>query len=279
MATKTTTASDEERAGPGHGEKAPSSAASEIGQMYFQWTLDAAIQLSYAISRDFILRPQLYQDVENPEPLVEFRSCYGCSSSYPSADQRREMNSPIFGASDAQKLDNMAPAPFQAARKKLLEAVIAYAERNVDTASQMLIERVRSATIPLRSNLQSIYGSSLRASHRQINSLFEQSIKILRNPHIAKVFGVDPPPSGWPENDDANGAKLVGAVGSGLASAKAPGVDASLTPDKFILLSRVAAEGRRALMSVYDMDPSITSLNGVISSVYTWGVALRDYQS
>lgn len=247
-----------------------------IGNMYSQWTLDCVVELAYGVSNDFVNRPHLYQNRDIPDQIVDLRMSYGTGRYFPNMQQRQVMHLPIFGRSDGQRPDGSA-SPFHLARKKLIDASIAYSERVYDTGLAMLKERLRSAVIPLRSHLQSVAGRSVEASYDQSRNVFDLAIAILTSPDVVRVFGVEQAEAGWPlDADDPNGAKLVGAIGVTL---KFP-PDYMLTFDKFILLQRVAREGREALKLVLLTDPgSDQDVENLVTKVYTWGSSLRDFQS
>jgi hypothetical protein len=248
-----------------------------IGDMYSQWTLDSIVELAYGVSNDFINRPQLYQNGEIPDEIVDLRMSYGTSRNFPNMQQRQLMLMPVFGKSDGQRPDS-STSPFYSARKKLIDASIAYSERVYDTGLAMLKDRIRSAIIPIRSHLQSIAGHSVESSYDQSKKIFDLAVRILTSSVVARVFGVEKATEGWPmANDDPNGAKLVGAIGATL---KLP-PDYNLTYDRFILLQRVANEGRDALELLLLQDPTSSEekLNDLVTKVYTWGTSLRDFQS
>lgn len=258
-----------------------SEAAEALGTLYFYWALDPLIELAYAVSMDFVNRPQLYQSVPIIDELVTLRMQYGSAPMFPNAQQRQAMLNPVFSRSDAQRPDATATAsPFYTHRKKLMDAATAYAERAVDTGIQMLKDRIASASVPLRTNLQAIYGKSVESTRRQINALFGLSIHILREPHIARAFGVDPPADKWPqESDDANGAKLVGIAGTTLSGLKSLAADALMTQERFVLLRRVAYEGSGAVREAYDYEHKKSDFDALVTTTYTWATSLRDYQS
>jgi hypothetical protein len=247
-----------------------------IGDMYSQWTLDCVVELAYGVSNDFVSRPHLYQNGEIPDEIVDLRMSYGTSRYFPNMQQRQVLHLPIFGKSDGQRPDGSS-SPFHLARKKLIDASIAYAERVYDTGLAMLKERIRSALIPLRSHLQSVAGRSVDASYNQSRRIFHLAVSILTSSDVARVFGIEQAEEGWPlDNDDPNGAKLVGAIGATL---KLP-PEYVLTYDKFILLQRVAREGREALKLVLLTAPAPDQdVENLVTKVYTWGTSLRDFQS
>lgn len=194
------------------------------------------------------------------------------------------MMMPVFGRSDGLMPNSAnATAPFHIARKKLVDACIAFSERAVDSGVAMLIERVRSALVPLRSHFEGLGqgkdrpGRSIRlTTARQMKPLSAAVVSVLQSPGVAKVFSVSPAETRWPfDSSDPNGAKLVENAGSDLSLAQ----ECKLGYTKFISLQRVAQEGARALQLVLTTDPhSEPGLLALISQTYTWGTSLRDYQ-
>jgi hypothetical protein len=255
----------------------PAEQCSFIENMYSRWVLDCLIEYSHAIANDLIARPHLYQRNDIPDAIVDLRMSYGMSRNFPNMAQRQLMLTPIFGASDSRKMyDTNSSSSFHVARKKLVDACIAFSERAVDTGLAMLKDRVKSALVPLKSHFQSITGKSVQMSYSQLKAISDISIEILTSEGIAKVFGVDAPESEWPLNsDDPNGAKLVSTISSSLEIAP----EYVLTHEKFILLQRVAREGRDALQVIISSNPTEDkNLENLIRKVYTWGTSLRDFQ-
>jgi len=248
-----------------------------IGQLYARWTLDCLIEIGYAVSADFVSRPQLYLSDDVPESIVDLRMSYGTDPRFPNTAQRQMMLTPVFGRSDGHTPDaSIGTAPFHVARKKLIDACISFSERAVDTGVAMLLERIRSALVPLRAHLEGLNGISLRLSSQQIQTISNTVIDILKAPEVARVFSVSPADDKWPfDSVDPNGAKLVENVGSKLTLPQ----DCTLSYTKFILLQRVAQEGARTLPLVLTTDPtSEQALLGLITHGYTWGTSLRDFQ-
>lgn len=249
-----------------------------IADLYARWTLDCLVEIGYAISVDFISRPQLYQGDDIPEAIVGLRMSYGTSADSANAAQRQAMMAPIFGRSDGLKSDaSNAASSFHMVRKKLVDACIAFSERAVDSGSSMLAERVRSALVPFRAHFDGLRGKSVQLTYQQIRTISDTVIKIQTSPGIARVFSVAPPEKDWPlRSNDPNGAKLVEAAGVALQLS----AECKLGYTKFILLQRVAQEGGSALPLVLTADPSIeTDLQALITQVYSWGSSLRDFQS
>src|SRR5262245_5369754 len=71
-----------------------------IGRLYAIWTLDCLIEIGYAISVDFITRPQLYLNEDIPDAIVQLRMSYGTDAQFPNTAQRQAMMMPVFGRSD-----------------------------------------------------------------------------------------------------------------------------------------------------------------------------------
>jgi hypothetical protein len=248
-----------------------------IGQLYARWTLDCLIEIGYAVSMDFVARPQLYLSDDVPESIVDLRMSYGTDPRFPNTAQRQMMLIPVFGKSDGHTPDaSTGAAPFHVARKKLIDACISFSERAVDTGVAMLLERIRSALVPLRAHLEGLNGRSLRLSTQQIQTVSNTAIDILKAPEVARVFSVSPADDKWPfDSIDPNGAKLIENAGSKLALPQ----DCTLSYTKFILLQRVAQEGARTLPLVLTTDPtSEQALLALITHGYTWGTSLRDFQ-
>jgi hypothetical protein len=248
-----------------------------VGDLYARWTLDCLAEIGFAVSMDFIARPQLYLSSDIPAEIVDLRIAWGTDARFPNTAQRQAMLLPIFGRSDGLSPDATAStAPFHMARKKFVDACIAFSERAVDTGIAMLLDRVRSALVPLRAHLDGLDGQSFRLTAQQIQDLSDTVIGILRSADVAKVFGVSPADALWPfDSIDPNGAKLV--ENAGLTLSLAP--ECKLSYTRFILLQRVAQEGGRTLSEVLVTDPtSEQALLDLITHGYTWGTSLRDFQ-
>lgn len=246
-----------------------------IGDLYARWTLDCLAEIGYAVSLDAITRPQLYQADDVPDAVVDIRMGYGTSNGLPNAAQRQAMMAPVFGRSDGWRSDaGAATSSFQMARKKLVDAAIAFSERAVESGVAMLEDRVRSALVPLRAHFDGLRGKSVRLSAGQIAAESHTVLGVLRKPGVARVFSVPPPEDGWPfSSNDSNGAKLVEAAGNVLPLP----ADCKMNYTRFILLQRVAVEGGRALATTLN-PASDKDLAALVSQLYSWGTSLRDYQ-
>jgi hypothetical protein len=248
-----------------------------VADLYARWTLDALSEIAYAVSGDLVVRPHLYQSDDIPDAIVSLRMSLGTSPELPNAVQRQAMLNPILGRSDGARSDAGAnTSSFYQARKKLLDAAVAFSERAVDTGLSMLEDRVRSALVPLRAHFDGLRGKSVRLSAQQIKAQSKVAVDVLTSPGIARVFGVVAAEKGWPfGSTDANGAKLVEAAGTTLSL----GPDHRMNYTRFILLQRVAVEGGRALATALGPLPDTSKdLQTLVSQLYTWGASLRDFQ-
>jgi hypothetical protein len=257
----------------------------DFGSLYAKWTLDTLIELAYAVSSDFINRPQLFTGNDIPPEIVDLRMSYGAHRGYPNTQQRAAMLMPIFGRSDGLKPTDASNsvAPFILARRKFFEACIAYSERAVDTGLSMLEERVQSSIIPFRAFFESIDGQSVSLSARQIGDIMDVVTKILRSSGVAKVYGasaIDSEDSDWPwvgedHTINSSGAKLVEAASNVLPVPQ----DSKMSYIKFILLQRVAQEGSRALSKVGAVHAKEKeAIRELINHGYIWATSLRDFQ-
>src|SRR5262245_1590024 len=124
------------------GEEAADAREAVAPDMYTRWVLDVVIELAYAVSQDFVNRPQFYQNVDRHTAcsLRNLLMFYGTAPSYPNAQQRQAMHVPLFGKSDAQRPDGPS-SPFHTTRKKLIDACVAFSERVFSTGEDMLKDR------------------------------------------------------------------------------------------------------------------------------------------
>jgi hypothetical protein len=246
------------------------------GELYSVWTLDCLVELGYAVATDFVARPQLYQEEEIPESIVDLRMSWGARTGLANAAQRVAMMLPIFGRTDGLKPDaSNTNSSFHLARKKLVDACIAFSERATDTGVSMLEDRVRSALVPLRAHFEGLQGRAAELVSRDMKAESDLVLNILRSAGVARVFGVPPAAPDWPsKSGDPNGAKLVEAASSALPVA----ADYKINYTRFVLLQRVAQEGAKSLPMIAGAEPSDGQLHSLISRVYSWGTSLRDFQ-
>jgi hypothetical protein len=249
-----------------------------IGQLYGRWTLDCIVEIAYAVSLDFVARPQMYVGPDIPPFISDFRVAYGTHKQFQNTVERQAMLMPILGRSDGLKPDaTVSAASFHMARKKFLDACVAYSERAVDTGLAMLEDRVRSALVPFQAHFLGVKGIATSTAGRCLSDVFTFASEILKAHGVTRVFGQDSAHIQWPlESTDPNGAKLVDAIGCALPLAP----EYKFTYTRFVLLQRLAQEGIRALTLVLNSDSNASSgdLAKLITQGYAWGSSLRDFQ-
>jgi hypothetical protein len=244
-----------------------------IGDMYARWVLDCVVEMAYAVSVDFVARPDFYKGSDVPEGIAELRSAYGYARDYPNKSQRQDLNSPVFGLSDGYAPDS-GTDKFRALRRPLFDACIAYSERSVDVAAQKLKQRVLSALDPFPPYLRNFDGESIKLTYKQVKSLSDLSYKVLTSKSVAHVFGVDQPPDAtWPlDANDPKGSQLVRSIGERLQPK-----DAVFNEEKFGRLRRMAQEGRDALEAILTNTTTDQSFENLVTRVYTWAISIKDY--
>jgi hypothetical protein len=157
-----------------------------VSRLYASWSLDCLVEIGYAVSVDFVTRPQLYLSDDIPDRIVQLRTSYGTDSQFPNTVQRQAMIMPVFGRSDGLKPDaSTGTAPFHIARKKFVDACVAFSERAVDSGIGMLEERVRSAVVPLRAHFQALVGKSIRLTGNQARIYQVHSVTARRSGRCA----------------------------------------------------------------------------------------------
>lgn len=246
-----------------------------LADLYARWTLDVVVEIAHAVSRDFVARPEFYKADGIAEGIVDFRMEYGSRAGLPDQAQRLEISHPLFGPSDGYPLD-AASDKFRALRKPLFDACTVYAERSIADAGASMRQAVLSALELFQPYLKAFDGASVRRSHAQIVSVSDLAFAILRSPGVAQVFGVAPPPAaGWPlDANDAAGALLIRAIGEKL---ELPGQQ-KLNEEAFQRVRRVAQEGKGAIEAILSEEGAKPDgLDGLITRIYTWAVAIRDY--
>jgi hypothetical protein len=251
-----------------------------IGDMYARWTLDCVVETGYQVSLDFIARPEFYKSnitADVADQIVRLRMEYGTDVELPNATQRAGINTPVFGPSDGLGPVAGGVDKFRSLRKPLLDACTTFSERTIVDAEQGIRQAILSALDLFQLYLNSYDGTSIRAGHDQIVDVSNMAYSVLRSPGVAQVFGVNSAiDDAWPlASNDPNGALLIGAIGDKLQLASNP----PLTNEKFQRLRRLAQQGGLALSAIADgvSDTVGGDFGTFATSVYTWGVALRDY--
>lgn len=245
-----------------------------VGDLYARWTLDCVVEIAYAVSRDFVVRPEFYKAGDVAKGIVNLRMEYGTAVGFPNQAQRQEIAFPVLGTSEGYVANGSDK--FRALRKPLFDACSVLSERSVADSGTSMRQAVFSALQLFQPYLKSFDGESLRRSYRQMTAVSDVAFEVLRSPGIAQVFGVHPPAAAdWPvDSNDSNGALLIRAIGEKLQLSPEHVFD----EEKFQRLRRVAQQGRDALVQVLSSPgrPEDGS-DAMITSVYTWAVSLRDY--
>lgn len=243
------------------------------GNLYARWTLDCLTEIAYAISTDAISRPQLYQSDDIPDDLVPLRMSYGTAPHFPNSTQRQAMMMPILGSSDGFKGAG-SQSSFQIARRKFVDACAAFAEQASQIEGSILEDRIRSSAKILRAHFHGIRGKSFLLSEKQIQALFDITVRTLKAPGVTKIFGIGHLEPEWPmDSTDPNGAKLVENLGSALSLSG----NNRLTFTDFLLLQRVAQEGSHTIRLLLSGDPlSDKDITSLIGRGYMWGTSLRE---
>jgi hypothetical protein len=244
--------------------------------LYSRWTLDCLVEMAYAVSLDFVARPQMYVDDSIPDNIADLRLSYGSSVHYPNLVARQSMMQPILGRSDALNSDGATASSFQVARNAFVAACVAYCERAPDTRIAPLEDRVRSTVQPLRAHFESLHGKAMSVAHDQLKDVFQTAIRILCSPGVATVFGQNPTDEGWPFGPaNPSGAKLVAALSAALPLSD----ESKFTFSRFNVLQRVANDGAHCLFAAVAENGAVNDdLAELISTGYAWGSALRDLQ-
>jgi hypothetical protein len=258
----------------------------QVARLYFYAMVDPLIDLAYKVSCDFFKRPHIYTKLgETPggegksRPLnailAELHARSGSSEFFPSAEQRWEIYTPIFGTPSGSTMTQ--DDSFPRLRDDLIRAATAFAENSVQTGVDMLRENVRTTVRPFTSYLTGLQGDSLKWSTDQaLSSLAEDvSYAILRNNGVAGVFGFTTAPTAkWPYGEDSNADKLVEAISKQLAPDLAMGRGWN-TRESCSTFQRAAARGAEALALIVDfVEAQDDDLDRLITRVYTWGSAL-----
>ncbi|MBZ5623117.1 MAG: hypothetical protein LAQ69_31010 [Acidobacteriia bacterium] len=244
-----------------------------VGDMYARWVLDGLADIAYAVSKDFIARPEFYKGFDIPSGIVELRIEYGTKASLPNRSQRQDINAPIFGASDGYPADTTNDK-FRLLRKPLFDACITLSELTATTAAAKLRPVVLLKLDLLQKRLKLFDGESIRRSYQQVLHVSKLAASILAG--VSQVFCVSPGlPNTWPfESDEANGLLLIRAISEKLPLSP----ELTFNEDRFQRLQGVAQQGRKALHSILNANAdSPEDFDGLVTSVYSWAMCLRDY--
>lgn len=244
-----------------------------LGLMYRRFVLDCIADLGYAVSLDFIYRPELYQDVDPKTAalMATLQSTIDKQANLPGTQTRAMLYKPIFGASDALGTGNDGSA-YQAGRLQLIASAAGFAENAQAVGQPMHRERVRSALVPQRDHFTGFEGASITQSSLRTKGIIEIAAKIITDDDVRVVFGInqkiDPK---WPlESNDSQGAKLVEKITQQLQEGIPSG---QISRERFIRLQRIAEKGDAAIKGILDADVETddSKLDALISQLYAWG--------
>jgi hypothetical protein len=247
--------------------------ATSLGLMYRRFVLDCISDLGYAVSLDFIKRPELYQDVDPKIAalMATLQSSLDNEPGLPGTATRAMLYKPIFGTSDATGTGNDGSS-YQAGRLQLIASAVAYAERTQVTGQLMVRERVRSALVPQRDHFVGFEGASITQSSLRTDEIFTIVTKIITDPAVRVVFGINMEiDAKWPlESNDSQGAKLVEKITQQLQEGVPSG---PISRKHLIGLQRIAENGDASIQGI--LDPSVEDddkkLDALISKLYAWG--------
>jgi hypothetical protein len=244
-----------------------------LGQMYRRFVLDCISDLGYAVSLDFIYRPELYQDVDPKVAALmgTLQASIDNQPNLPGTQTRAMLYKPIFGTSDATGTGNDG-STYQAGRLQLIASATGFAENAQAVGQPMHRERVRSALVSQNDHFIGFEGESITQSGLRTQEIFDIATKIITGDAIRVVFGInkeiDPK---WPlESNDSQGAKLVEKITQQLQEGVPAG---AISRERFIRLQRIAEKGDAAIKGI--LDPSVETddgkLDALISQLYAWG--------
>jgi hypothetical protein len=255
-----------------------------IGRLYAQWAFSFLIDIAHAIADDVVERPQHYKSA--PEEiggiLSGFRSSLGSHPDWPDKHQRIA----LFRTLGAVAL----------ASTSLREAALVYVEARTEANREVLTEAFQDSADSLRSQIRALEGYSLELSCRQIDTIFNNSVRLFQTEEIMRVFGLAPAPEGddWPFTarvggdatalaaeliralDAGNVARaLIGGPGREVGVPVSPPIRTSMTQNKFILLQQAARFGSLAISGVMADSEIDGDLRQLIGDTYRWTKALQ----
>jgi hypothetical protein len=243
-----------------------------IARMYARWTLDCVIQSAVAVASDYVKRYRQYSRVPGgtAKALADLRIRTGSDPSFPSADQRAAIFSPLLGGSDAK--GPTSKTSFQNLASAVRAAAIAYSERAVDSGEPMLRQAFVDAARNFKVCLASLSGGVVDLGESETANIFETSVTILSDIAVAVAFGLPPAPAfPWPVDGqlDGDGAYLIEAITQTLQ----PSTVGTMPQGQFLTLQQVAASGAKLISHLVQSDPE-EDPEQLITEAYSWAMAL-----
>lgn len=246
----------------------------KFDEMYKRSVLDCVVEVAVAVAHDFSNRPELYQGVSpgTADNLTDLQSNVGFEESFPDNRIRTTLYRPIFGASDGLGNGN-DNSPFQTTRMPVISAAVDFSEHTQSAGYGMLRERIRSAIVPFKNQIEDVMGASLDKTASRTEAVFNLAVSILSDSTVAGIFGISGQiVQGWPldkDSTDPKGAKLIENITTQLQ-----GISTGLvTREKFIRMQRIAEKGAASLEFILDgkfeTDPD--ELDKLTAQLYAWG--------
>lgn len=243
--------------------------ATLLGQMYRHFVLDCISDLGYAVSQDFSRRPGVYQEVGELSAglMGDLQSMIDSVRYLPGTATRAMLYKPIFGTSDAMGTGNDGSS-YQAWRLKLIASAVATAENATTVGQVMHRDRVRSSLVPLRDYLLGLEGRSVTESYLRTKKIFEISMKILTDPAVRVVFGINK--AADPEFSNSEAAKLVEKISQQLQEWIPSG---PMSSAQYSGLIEMQENGVAAIELILDLKVKDDNerLDALISKLYAWG--------
>lgn len=249
-----------------------------IAELYGRWALNPLVGLAYAVSHDFVVRPQLYRGVSDKvaRVLSDFRFKTGTDSDWPN-EYQRTLNFKLL-----YHLNKAAPA--------VRHTSLLLYEGSRKGAGDELAEELSNDASAFKELLTSLDGKAAIINCNQTRAVFEAATLVFQDAGVAAAFGLSPAPSkGWPLDGNFSGeaARLVGSIVDGLKGASclsgsfrrvadqeqklAPRVTVSLSPEKFITLQKAAYYGGSTISLALESGDH----KELFRNAYAWTKALQ----
>ncbi|HSK46643.1 MAG TPA: hypothetical protein VLA05_01400 [Coriobacteriia bacterium] len=251
-----------------------------LAELYRLWALNPLVEIARVMSFDVPVRPQNYRQLtdETTAILSGFRFKMGTDPEWPDAFQRA--------------LNFKVLCQVSLASPALREAALRYG----DAANDHSRESFNAVAVSCRSQLAPLEGHALSLLADRSRTIFQRAVTLLRDPAVARAFGVSPAPAGeWPLSADFNGeaAYMVAELVRGLRVIACLGgtykrinranptvrpfvplLTIALPQDKFLKLQRAAYYGSRTISLVMGDEQGPDSLD-LTESAYQWTKALQ----
>jgi hypothetical protein len=262
----------------------PKRRSTTVAMLYELWTLDVVTDVGEASASLFEAHPQQFKNVRavTADTLATLRYRLGNDEYHLDADQRRDLLTPLLGASDGTRHDDVAAAFHQAAQG-VRQAAVDFVQRSFDSGERQLRNAFRDAAKSLHSYLTTVEGSVAASAARRVEQHFGEVVSVLQDASFAGGLGLPPAPKDpWPRFGElgGDGAALIEAIdrrASELGLVERSPLDRA----EFVAVQRIADQGAAALDAVFG-DPSLPKddvADEAINVVYRWWTAIRDLRS